>query len=163
MDTANIRQPLPPGNMGRISAKRGDTPAKRRNAHIRSCAEALRVLATRPEFDAESHDLTAFLVMNLRGIYETIDESAFAWDDRNYWKKAETLREKWRWSRKAARRLEKLALAGRWDEVPPLLIDLIPRFQDVTIKEMTRNADWWCGALKALRKQAEQRALAETN
>ena len=145
--------------MGRIITT-GDTPAKRRNAHLRSCAEVLRLLAQRPTFDPEAQDMAAFLVFNLRGIYETIDESAAAWDERNYWKKAEALREKWRWSRKAARKLERTILADRWHEVPEQLMALLPHVQHITVGTLTRDADWWCGALRALRREAKRRAQA---
>lgn len=132
----------------------GDTPAKQRHAHMRSCAEVLRLLAQRSRFDAEAQDMAAFLVFNLRGIYRTIDESAHAWDERNYWKKAEALREKWRWSRIQADRLEACILEDRWADVPPLLVDLVPRFGNITVTNVTRDADWWCGALRALKKAA---------
>lgn len=128
----------------------GATPAKKRHAHMRSCAEVLRLLAQRPRFDEEAYDMTAFLVFNLRGIYQTIDESAHAWDERNYWKKAETLREKWRWARTAADRLEALIRAEQWEAVPPVLLELVPRFNGVTVTTITRDADWWCGARRAL-------------
>lgn len=133
----------------------GQTPAKRRHAHRRSCAEVLRLLAERrltDHFDAEAKDMVAFLVFNLHGIYQTIDESAQAWDAKNYWKKAEALRERWRWSRTAARDLEALIRADDWDAIPQRLIALTERFQDVTVRSITRNADWWCGALRALRR-----------
>ena len=42
--------------------------------------------------DPEARDVTAFLAVHLRGIGETIEGSAQAWDDRNYWKKSEQLR-----------------------------------------------------------------------
>jgi hypothetical protein len=147
--------------MGRI-IHAGDTAAKRRHAHLRSCAEALRLLAQNPalgagRFDDEAKDMTAFLVFNLRSIGETIEESARAWDDRNYWKKAEKLRADWRWAPAAAADLEKLALDGRWPEVPPALIALVPRFQTVTVTQQTRDADWWAGAYRALRKQARDK------
>ncbi len=146
--------------MGRIT-RTGDTPAKRRHAHVRSCAEALRLLAERDglatgRFDAEAKDLVAFLIFNLRGIGATIEESANAWDDKNYWKKAEALRERYRWSRTAAADLERLALADRWAEVPEALMTLLPHFANVTVGQMTRDADWWCGALRALRREAER-------
>ncbi len=131
----------------------GDTAAKRRRAHIRSCAEVIRLLATRSGFDDESKDMSAFLVFNLRGIYKSIDESAHAWDDRNYWKKSEALRHKWRWSRLAADRLEELVVAGKWQLIPTLLIDLIPHFSDVNIQTITRGPDWWVGARTALMNQ----------
>lgn len=137
-----------------ITRRTENTPAQKRRAHIRSCAEVLRLLAMRNYFDAEARDMTAFLVLNLRGIYETINESAHAWDDRNYWKKAETLREKWRWSRTTADKLESLILSDNWDAVPEILISVIPHFGDVTINTMTRDGAWWCGAYRSLQQKA---------
>lgn len=134
--------------------KTGDTPAKKRHAHMRSCAEALRLLAMRSAFDDEARDMTAFVVFNLRGVYATIDDSAQVWEEKRYWKKAESLRETWRWSRTAADRLERLVLADQWDSVAPLLLELLPRFNGVTVSSITRNADWWCGALRALKEAA---------
>lgn len=134
--------------------KTGDTPAKKRHTHMRSCAEALRLLATRSAFDEEARDMTAFVVFNLRGVYETIDDSAQVWEERRYWKKAESLRETWRWSRMAADRLERLVLADQWDRVVPVLLELVPRFNGITVSSITRNADWWCGALRALKDAA---------
>ena len=136
----------------------GETPAKKRHAHLRSCAEVLRLLAQRPRFDSESKDMSAFLVFNLRGIYETIDESAQVWDERGYWKKAEKLRETWRWSRTSARELERLLLAGQWDAVPPLLLTLLPHMSGVTVTAITRDADWWCGAFRALQREKAKAA-----
>ena len=134
----------------------GDTPAKRRHAHRRSCAEVLRLLAQRrlkDHFDDESKDMAAFLIFHLRGIYQTIDESAQTWDDKGYWKKAEGLRERWRWSQSAARTLAGHIRNDEWASIPRLLIDLVPRFQDVTVRAITRNADWWCGAHRALLRE----------
>ena len=138
----------------------GDTPAKRRRAHTRSCAEALRLLAQRPGlaagvFDVEGRDLAAFLAFHLRGIEGTIEGSAQSWDDRGYWKKAEALREEYRWTRWTAEALEGHLVAERWAEVVPVLLDLVPRFADVKVAAMTRDADQWVGAYRALvRKHA---------
>ena len=135
--------------MGRI-IRTGETPAKKRNAHLRSCAEVLRLLAQRATFGDEERDMVAFFVFNLRGIYSTIEESAQVWDDRGYWKKAEALRNKWRWSRKAAKELEALIRSQAWEEIPVELVGLVPYFQDITVVTVTRSADWWCGACNAL-------------
>ncbi len=141
--------------MGRIIST-GDTAAKRRRAHIRSCAEVLRLMASRDSFDDEAKDMAAFLVFNLRGIYVTIEESARSWDDRNYWKKSEALRQKWRWSELVADELQELVVAEKWQLVPPLLIELIPHFADVNIQSVTRSSDWWAGARRALKRELEQ-------
>jgi hypothetical protein len=134
----------------------GETPAKRRHRHRRSCAEVLRLLAERDltrGFDREAKDMTAFLVWNLQAIYRTIDDSAATWDEKGYWRRAEQLRNRWLWAQTAARELEALLRADRWPEVPPKLVALLPRFQDVTVRSITRNADWWCGALRAVLKR----------
>ncbi|MFC2085743.1 hypothetical protein ACFLRO_00870 [Bacteroidota bacterium] len=141
--------------MGRI-IQSGDTPAKRRRAYVRSCAEVIRKLATRPVFGAEEQDMTAFLVFCLRGIYETIDESADSWDDRNYWRKAEQLRDRWSWSRKTADELEARILADEWASVPDVLVGVVPHFLDVSVKTEKRDADWWVGALATLRSEHEE-------
>ena len=137
--------------MGRILAT-GDTPAKRRNAHLRSCAEAVRRLAVHPSFDDEARDLTAFLVLNLRGIWKTIDDSADVWAERDYYKKSEALRETWRWTRHAADALERLLRMGAYETLPTHLADLATRLSDVRVTTLTRDADWWCGAYRALMK-----------
>ena len=142
--------------MGRIV--NGDSPAKTRNAHLRSCAEVVRLLAQRPRFGDEEQDMTAFLVFSLRGAYETIDESAQTWDDRGYWKKAEKLRADWRWAHTTADTLEALIRAGDWHALPPHLIELAGRLSDVTVTAITRDADWWCGAYRALLRGPAQSA-----
>ncbi len=120
---------------------------------MRSCAEVLRLLAQRSSFDDEAKDMTAFLIFNLRDIYKVIDESAQAWDERNYWKKAEGLREKWRWTRIISDKLTKLVVANKWQRVPEDMFELIPHFQSITIVNLTRDSDWWIGAYTALLKE----------
>ncbi|GAB5517980.1 MAG: hypothetical protein RhofKO_02310 [Rhodothermales bacterium] len=138
--------------MARIIAT-GQTPAKKRHEHMRSVAEVLRILAQRLRYDEEAKDMVAFLVFNLRGIYSTIDESAQAWDDKGYWKKAEKLRDDWLWSRNIARELEQLVRSNQWDAVPPVLISLIPHVSSITINAHTRDSDWWVGACRALLRE----------
>ncbi|MDE2997108.1 MAG: hypothetical protein OXT73_10300 [Bacteroidota bacterium] len=135
--------------MGRI-VRTGDTPAKRRNMHRRSCAEVIRLLAERHRVDDEWADMVSFLVFSLRGISETIEQSALAWDDRNYWKKAEALRHKYRWTGTKAEEIAAMVVREEWHLISDELIALIPHFQDVTITSITRGPDWWVGARKAL-------------
>jgi hypothetical protein len=143
--------------MGRV-IQTGDTPAKRRNAAMRSSAEVIRLLAERPGIGEEEKDMIAFLIMNLREVYQTIEDSAQAWDERDYWRKSEGLRAKWRWSHLAADKLEELALDGRWHEIPMEIIALVPHFSGVTINTITRDSDWWVGAYRALKKASARTA-----
>ncbi len=138
--------------MGRIVGN-VDTPAKRRNAHLRSCAEVVRLLAQRAEMGSEERDMAAFLVFSLRGIWTTIDESAQVWDERDYWKKSEALRHKWRWTRTQADTIEQILRADTLSALPVPLIELVGHLGDVTVTQITRDSDWWVGAYRALMKQ----------
>jgi len=129
----------------------GDTPAKRRNAHMRSCAEVVRLLAQRESLeDEESRDMVAFLVVNLRGVWTTISESADVWDVKDYPRKAETLRQSWKWSRLIADELEALLRAKSWEQLPLTLMTMAGHLQDIDVSTITRNADWWGGAYRSL-------------
>ena len=144
--------------MGRI-IHAGDTPAKRRRQAERSCAEALRTLAQKPAlasgvWDPEAKDLAAFLAFQLRDIHATLDDSAQAWENRGYWKKAEKLRADYRWTRFTAEDLEAALLASDWPAATDQLVSLIPRFAHVNVGKQLRDADWWVGAFRALQKRA---------
>lgn len=148
--------------MARI-VQTGSTPAKRRRAHVRSCAEALRRLATRPGlaagvYDAEALDLAAFLAFHLHGIGQTIEDAANAWDDRDYWRKSEKLRADYRWAPQTAVAIEADLLAEQWDRLTGHLVALVPHFADVTITKETRDADAWVGAHRALVRRTEKEA-----
>jgi len=134
----------------------GETPAKKRHAISRSCAEVIRLLAQKGGFDDESRDMCAFLVFNLRELYATIDSSAHAWDERNYWKKAEKLRGDYRWAVILADELRNLIIEDRWHLMPDVLLKLAPHFSNITIVSVTRDADWWCGAHRALLREAAE-------
>ena len=123
---------------------------------MRSCAEVLRLLASGDSFDEEAQDMSAFLVFSMRGIAKTIEESALSWDDKNYWKKAEGLRQKWRWTELKAAELEELVVTGKWQLVPPLLIGLIPYFASINVQTITRSQDWWVGARRSLLLEREK-------
>jgi hypothetical protein len=138
--------------MGRIVGQT-DTPAKRRNAHLRSCAEVVRLLAQQRELGPEGRDMTAFLVFSLRGVWQTIDESAQVWDERDYWKKAEALRHKWRWTRAEADEIARILRTDDLAALPLRLIEVAGRLQSVTVTQITRDSDWWVGAYRALMRE----------
>lgn len=128
---------------------------------MRSCAEVLRLLAQRQDlahgsFDDEAKDMVAFLVFSLYGVEETIETSARAWDDRNYWKKAEKLRADWRWAWQTGDELKSLMKDEQWNAVLPVLISLIPQFQNITVNKHMRDADWWVGAYRSLMRSGDK-------
>jgi hypothetical protein len=127
-----------------------DGPGKQRNQLMRTAAEVIRRLSEKPQLDEEAQDMAALLVYCFRGIDQGIDESVTAWEKRDYWVKAERFRERWAWAAPAAKQLEKIVLGATWDQLPLLLIKVLPHFEEIKISKYTRKATIWQGAYKRL-------------
>jgi hypothetical protein len=136
--------------MSRIINTAG-TPQTRRNRLRRTIAEALNLLMRKSEFDAESKDLTATIVLALRGIAESVEQTTEAWEKRDYYMKAEEFRRDWAWVAPMERMIRTALLEGQVANLPPLFVQLMARFQDITITKQTRDSTVWDGAFEKLK------------
>lgn len=116
----------------------------------RTIAEALRLMMSKPKFDQESRDLTALIVFALRQIEQGIEQTASAWENRDYFLKADRFRREWDWLEDTVFALESALLLGQFDKVPPILVTLIPKFSDITINRFTRSSELWQGCYQRL-------------
>jgi hypothetical protein len=117
---------------------------------MRTAAELLRHLSQKTVVDNEAKDMAAQLALCLRAVDEGIESSALAWEKRDYWIKAEQLRQRWTWAGAYAARLEKLIKSEEWENLPKLLVELFPRFADIKVTRLTREPDAWEGAYQRL-------------
>jgi hypothetical protein len=127
-----------------------ESVGQQRHRLRRTIAEALRRLATKSAFDQESLDLAALIVFSLRRLEEGVEQTATAWEKRDYWLKSDRFRREWEWIDESAYALETALLLGRQDEVPDILVTLFPRFGDITIARYTRSAELWEGCYQRL-------------
>ena len=127
-----------------------DSPTKVRNRNMRSIAEMLRQLMQKPQMDAEARDMASMITLLLWEIADGVEQSAKAWEKRDYWMKAERFIRDWKWTAEIAANLEDVIRNEAWDLVPELMADLYPNFTDIQIKTMTRKASLWQGAYKKL-------------
>ena len=141
--------------MSRITYIDG-TPNQKRNSLRRAIAEVLRRLSSKPTLDAESKDMLAFIALALREIAEGIDQSATAWEKRDYYLKADQFRREWEWAEPAATRLRTALCEERWNDVLAELAQLAPRFSDVRIKQLTRPASLWHGCYARLTQSSKR-------
>ncbi|MEM6529545.1 MAG: hypothetical protein AAF653_14705 [Chloroflexota bacterium] len=130
--------------MGRVihTASTGKT----RNQLRRTIAELLRHLSTKQSVDEDTKDMVAAIVFSLREIEAGIESSAQAWEKRDYWMKADAFRLEWEWVGNTANNLTAMVHNDDWDEMPQMMIALLPRFADINIAKFTRKADIWAGA-----------------
>jgi hypothetical protein len=127
-----------------------DNPGKIRSQNMRTCAEILRRLSKKAEFDAETKDMIAHLVFCLREIDGTIERSADAWEKRDYWMKAEEFRQRWTWASRMADEVEDLIRRDNWSAFPQMMVGLFHHFGDIKINKFTRSPDLWKGACDRL-------------
>lgn len=125
-------------------------PGPRRNQAKRTIAESLRRLRDKPKLDAEAKDLSSAIALALREIVATVEESATAWDDRNYYLKADKFRRDWMWAEQSAGEMTTIIREGRWDSLPLALAKLLPRVADVTVTKFTRPPESWQGCYARL-------------
>jgi len=123
---------------------------KQRRQLRRTIAEALRRLASKRTFDRESQDLAALIVFSLRRLEEGVDQTATAWEKRDYYLKADRFRLEWEWLDDTAYALESSLLLGQWDKIPEILVTLFPKFTDVTVVKYTRSSALWEGCYQRL-------------
>lgn len=134
--------------MGRVVNT--NSTGKVRNQMMRTAAEMLRHLSQKHELDDEAQDMTALLIFCLREVDNGIEESAAVWENRDYWLKAEQLRQRWGWTGHAAARLEQMIRADEWERLPTIMAGLFEHFADVRITKLTRSAAAWTGAYDRL-------------
>ena len=127
-----------------------DSAGKQRNQLMRTAAEILRRLSQKTDIDADVKDMLAMLVYCFREIDEGIDQSAQAWEKRDYWVKAEELRQRWGWPGDMADQIQAMIYQEEWNRLPPIIVKLLPRFADVKITKLTRNESLWQGAYERL-------------
>lgn len=134
--------------MGRVV--NANDPTSVRNQHMRTAAELLRHLSQKTNPDAGARDMAAQVVFCLREIGEGIDSSAAAWEKRDYWVKAEQLRQRWGWASAYSERLETIIRRDQWDRLPLMLVEILPHFAEIKVTRLTRKADAWDGAYQRL-------------
>lgn len=129
-----------------------DSAAKRRNQCRRTIAEMLRRLGQKSLVDDEARDMVALIVLSLHEIDEGIEQSARAWEQRDYWYKAEALRQRWSWTRRNAARLTSMLHEDDTEQIPAAVGGLFPHFSDIRINRYVRGPDLWRGCYQRLKQ-----------
>jgi hypothetical protein len=127
-----------------------DSTGKNRNRLMRTAAELLRHLSQKAELDNEAKDMAAHLVFCLRGVDDGIEASAMAWEKRDYWLKADQLRQRWAWAGNSAASLEAMIRNEAWESLPGIMVGLLGHFADIKITKFTRDSSEWHGACQRL-------------
>jgi hypothetical protein len=100
--------------------------------------------------------MAASLVYCLRGIDDGIEASAQVWEKRDYWMKAEQLRQRWGWAGNASASVENVIRKEAWDSLPAVIAGLFEHFAEIKITKLTRDPSEWQGAYQRLADEFRQ-------
>lgn len=137
-----------------------DSVGKRRNQTRRTIAELLRRLSQKAAVDEDARDMLALIVFCLHEIDEGIEQSAAVWEGRDYWVKAERLRQRWRWAGSTATLLREILVADDRERIPLAIATLLPHFSDIRINRHVRRPELWRGCYRRL---IEEQARSEVD
>ncbi len=111
---------------------------------------SVRELLRQQEVSDLSRDLIACVLRSLDAIYETIDASVAAWEDRGYWVKADRFRQEWQWTKIIADKMRPLVYEENYGELIPLMVQVMQALQSVKVSENHRLGTPWVGQWQLL-------------
>ena len=111
---------------------------------------SVRELLRQQEVSDLSRDLIACVLRSLDAIYETIDASVAAWEDRGYWVKADRFRMEWQWTKIIADKMRPLVYEENYGELIPLMVQVMQALQSVKVSENHRLGTQWTGQWQLL-------------
>ena len=111
---------------------------------------SVRELLHQQEVSDLSRDLIACVLRSLDAIYETIDASVAAWEDRGYWVKADRFRQEWQWTKIIADKMRPLVYEENYGELIPLMVQVMQALQSVKVSENHRLGTPWTGQWQLL-------------
>ena len=111
---------------------------------------AIRELMQQKEPGPVTKDLAAFIVLALRSIADSIDDSVQAWEKRGYWVKADRFRMEWDWSGKMSDAMRHSLLDEDWGKVAQLSVQIAMKLNKVEVSPHHRLGSPWVGAWRNL-------------
>lgn len=113
----------------------------------KSIVIAIREIYKKHSYDNEVREITAYIVIALLAIGETIDMTVEPWEKRGYWVKADRFRMEWKWVLNLSRKLRNELNNNEWDSIIPLLVEIGSKFNKIQVSERHRMGKPWIGAM----------------
>lgn len=130
-----------------------DSAGKERIHLTKAIVVAVRELARQSSPGPESRDLTAFIILALEAVAQTIDISVAAWEKRGYWVKADKFRMEWTWATPSSEKLQKFLSSGDWEGVARVATQIALHLNKITVSVNHRMGHPWVGAWDKLRSR----------
>lgn len=108
--------------------------------------------------EAERRDILAFFLLALDELHRLVEQTATAWEKRDYWLKADRFRHEWRWVLDAREQLRRALSTGDWQTARSVVESLEGRFPRGTGRGHKRP---WRGAWEGYKAKGDRSGQAE--
>ena len=127
---------------------RTESPASTRKKLLQALLIALRFHRQHDLTDAQRKDVYAFAQLTMRAISRSVDQTASAWEKRDYWLKADRLRIEWQWIIRSDASLETALHNDELATASEILESLEPHLNSISISKKLAKSTPWEGAWK---------------
>ena len=124
-----------------------ESAASMRNHLLRQVATVLHEGRSDNLSEQDFQDMVAFIVLALRQIIISIDQTTTAWEKRGYWLKADRFRLDWNWVNLSSQKLEAILEENRFQEAYQVLGELAGGMQGIQPRK-SLQARFWVGSWK---------------
>ncbi len=135
--------------MGKIYSP--ESAGKDRTRLSKTVVLALRELMKQTEPDDLTRDITAYVILALEEMANSIDVSVEAWEKRGYWVKADRFRLDWEWAGMSAAKLRKAFAIEDWGTIALTSALIAQKLNKVVIPQRHRLGSPWVGAARLLK------------
>ena len=122
---------------------------------MQTVAHALNWAARSQGGPSDIKEVAAFVILGLRQITESVDQTATAWEKRDYWLKADKFRLEWIWADRSLHRLEAALQSEEWGELLEGFGELAGFVSHIKIPQKMQASQPWDGAYRAWREQSD--------
>lgn len=122
---------------------------------MQGVAHSLNWAAQSNDQDGDIKDVSAFIILGLKEIVDSVDQSASAWEKRDYWLKADKFRLDWIWAEHSLRQLSHALEAEDWGELAAGLGALAGHISEIKVPQKMKTSRPWVGAFEVWHTQSK--------
>ena len=131
-----------------------DSPARTRKKLLQALAAAWCFHQQEEISQTQQLDLCAFALLTLSALLQSADRSATAWENRDYWLKADRMRNEWAW---ASQIHAQILTALEANDIPAArnhLDSMTTHVESITFSKTLLRSKLWQGAYKKWKSQS---------
>ena len=134
-----------------------ETPATLRRRLLKLIYSTSNELINQNGLSSRSRDMAAFIVLSLTKVSSLVDQTAKAWEERNYWIKSDLFYKEWAWVTTNKEDLEHALVDDAWQTIVNVTSAMLSKSNLFPKSSQFPLGEPWQGAWKELQSRQSRR------